>query len=277
MGNRDIWDEIELAGKGEHLEEEMFEFLSAYADDECSPKERRLVEAYLAESAAAREVLADLRAQAAFTSEGTQDAPEWLRNAILSRTSRKPRLAWPFAAGIGATAAAAASFAFVLLSNEVEQPSSKFIAALVPQDLGLQPPDIETPKPKPNAKQPDAQTKSPERSERVVKAETLYVSTKSQAPGNKPLAVPEPSKLIVAEKVPDPEVTYAVAEYGGGKFEDKQPDVDQIQPSAAETNVQPRATSPTVLPDAREKLRDRVKKINEEKLEIDTKERTGSK
>jgi len=71
-----------------------------------------------------------------------------------------------------------------------------------------------------------------------------------------------------ASEEPDPEVTYAVADHGGGRFESRQPDVFDSEPSSAEPPKTASGT-PAVLPDAREKLRDKVRKMNEEKLEIE--------
>ncbi len=109
---RDIWDEIELATAPESLSEEMFYLISAYADGECSLKERRLVEAYLAENSGAREMLADIRAQAAVLMAESAEPPAWLRDAILNSTSRRPallgRFGVPRVAALAGCAAAAA-------------------------------------------------------------------------------------------------------------------------------------------------------------------------
>lgn len=85
----DIWDELESASSPDSLEEEMFYLISAYADGECSPKERRLVEAYLAENPEAREMLSEIRAQAAMLGSVSAEPPTWLREAILSATTRR--------------------------------------------------------------------------------------------------------------------------------------------------------------------------------------------
>src|SRR6185503_17613224 len=104
MQNNDIWDEIEKRSHGESMSEEMFEFLSAYADGECNPKERRLVEAYLTESAEARAVLSDLRRQAAIMAEDIRNSPAGLSDAIFAATVRRRGIAWPSVAGFAGAA-----------------------------------------------------------------------------------------------------------------------------------------------------------------------------
>ena len=76
-----------------------------------------------------------------------------------------------------------------------------------------------------------------------------------------------PPPPVVEE--PDPEITYAVVEHRSGSFEAKQPDVFDSEPSSAEPARTGGTAAPAVLPDAREKLRDKVRKMNEEKLEIE--------
>lgn len=88
----DIWDELELNSAPESLVEEMFYLISAYADGECSWKERRLVEAYVAEQRGAREMLSEIRSQTALIGSERCEAPDWLRDAILNSTTRRPRL-----------------------------------------------------------------------------------------------------------------------------------------------------------------------------------------
>jgi hypothetical protein len=103
----DIWDELQISAPAESLDEEMFELLSAYLDGECSVKERRLVEAYLAGSPQALGVLADLRSHAALLSHQFEP-PASLRTAILAATigNRKPRTAWRWVVPAGLAAAA---------------------------------------------------------------------------------------------------------------------------------------------------------------------------
>ena len=279
-GNKDIWDAIELAGSGEHLEEEMFEFISAYADGECTAKERRLVEAYLAENAGARELLADLRMQSAMLSEDLLNSPEWLRGSILSKTTDRRTFRWPFAAGIAATAAAAAAVAFVYSQQAGPDQSNDLVATNLPQptvELPSEPilnegPTVSTPKTVKQEQAPVAQVTA----KLSDRSKPKFVQASNPAP-NTEIVEEQPivSPPVSAEtEVPDPDNTYAVVEYGSGRFESKQPDVFDGDVQAVE-NSKP-ANSPAVLPDAREKLRDKVKKMNQEKLEIDDKEKSGS-
>ena len=278
MANRDIWDEIELVGKGEHLDEEMFEYLSAYADGECTAKERRLVEAYLAESPEARAQLADLRMQAAITSEGFVDPPEWLRTAILSKTVDKPRLRWPFAAAITAATAGAAALAVYWLAPAAPMGDNTTLIANVVTDQPtvdepeafLAPPTMESaPSAAPSARENQPTAVKASRNPRQETGNMVSLSTPaSSEKTEKPVATvpigPKPS----AEQEPDPELTYAVVDHGNARFEAKQPDVFASEPPTAEPSRTHTSTSPAVLPDAREKLRDKVRKMNEEKLEI---------
>ncbi|GEM_PF-7041084 len=121
----DIWDELQISAPAESLDEEMFELLSAYLDGECSVKERRLVDAYLAGSPQAMGVLSDLRAQAALLSEQFEP-PAALKAEILSRTTgdRKPRTAWRWA--VPAALAAAALFAGVVRLNAPTSGQGRF-------------------------------------------------------------------------------------------------------------------------------------------------------
>ena len=272
MGNRDIWDEIELAGTGEHLDEEMFEYLSAYADGECTAKERRLVEAYLTESPEAREQLADLRMQAAIASEGMSDPPDWLHTAIMSKTIDRPRLRWPFAAGITAAAAGAAALA-LYFAQPIESAESKadLIAAnVVDEPMVSEPPSIVPdvrPTSPPAAGGQTSESTPVRMASRSLRRPERDIAQASRAVAEQPVASTQaPSPPVVEE--PDPEVTYAVVEHRSGSFESKQPDVFDSEPSAEPARTGGTA-APAVLPDAREKLRDKVRKMNEEKLEIE--------
>jgi anti-sigma factor RsiW len=280
MGNRDIWDEIELVSKAEHLDEEMFEYLSAYADGECSTKERRLVEAYLAENAEARAQLADLRMQAAIAAEGFVDPPEWLRGAILAKTVDRPRLKWPFAAAItAATVGAAAAAIFWTAPTNIEKSEAGLLANVVEKQPQFMPRVTDE-----VAKAPATSSEAPSldsqnstmgivtnRSKPRSSVAFTQATHEIGAPqGEAKPEGPQPSEHAVEpEQEPDPEVTYAVAEYGGGRFEAKQPDVSDAEPLSEEPSKAGSSTPPAVLPDAREKLRDKVRKMNEEKLEIE--------
>lgn len=89
---KDIWDELEKAFDDHgSLDEEMFELLSAYLDDACSHKERRLVEAYLEEVPGAERLLAELRSQSSLV-RVSEEPPSWLRESIFSKTTHRRTL-----------------------------------------------------------------------------------------------------------------------------------------------------------------------------------------
>ncbi len=92
--DRDIWDAIEAGSPPDRLEDEMFELISAYVDGEASPKERRLVEAYLAENRLGQEVISDIRMTASCLHPKLEETPNWLEANILLATSQKPKLPW---------------------------------------------------------------------------------------------------------------------------------------------------------------------------------------
>lgn len=84
----------------------MFELISAYIDGECSLKEQKLVEAYLAENPQASKLLEELSAIKVLWGQAKVYPPTSLREAILSSTIRRSasrrstgiplRLAWAF-------------------------------------------------------------------------------------------------------------------------------------------------------------------------------------
>ncbi len=121
----DIWDTLENEGHGESLEEEMFAWLSAYMDGETTPKERRLVEAYLREEPEAEAVLRLLQAAEAELAAESVDPPQGLREAILARTTRKPSLlpkTLRWAGGL-ATAGAMTAFLYAVLPDGTAHPA----------------------------------------------------------------------------------------------------------------------------------------------------------
>lgn len=140
--NHDIWDELELVTAGENLDEEMFELISAYADGEATPKERRLIEAYIAQSAEGRRLLADLRGGSAILAQAQRsEAPSWLEGAILDATTRRRiRLTLPAALRIAVPAAAAGLAVFLLRPSDVEPyvPGARIVdaSAASPTDPG---------------------------------------------------------------------------------------------------------------------------------------------
>ena len=278
MPNHDIWDELELTSTGEHLDEEMFEYLSAYVDGECSVKERRLVEAYLAESAAARELLADLRSQAAWTAEDLQNPPAWLHQAILDKVKRSRRFAWkPMVAWSLAGATVVVAAFLISPSGDLAPVSPKsLIASVVP------PPDVLAPKletlsnpkattvdsPVADRRPPLVQT-SRSVNEAAVKTVSLPEKTVAETG-----VMPDEIEARNLEQASD--TNYAVVEYGGGRVEALRPDPfasSEGQPELGSPKAN--APAPAVLPDAREKLRDKVRKMNQEKLEIDDEEKVS--
>lgn len=282
MGNRDIWDELELNAKGEFMDEEMFEYLSAYADGECTAKERRLVEAYLAENSEARAILADLRAQAAFVAEDLQEPPAWLQSAILDRTTARRTFRWPFAAGLAAATAAAGIAAVVWMPRGGDDPVRDFIARSAPQARPLDPPvyveDLPgLPTEVPAMSEPaevEQRTVPPTSSARRVQAPRQTpdpVSLRGAGNRTEATARTEPKPVPAATEQPD--TNYVVVEYANARSEPKQPVVSAAAPTGDEPSTVTQS-KPDVLPDARQRLRDRVKKMNEEqKLEIDTEEK----
>jgi anti-sigma factor RsiW len=274
MQNNDIWDEIEKRGHGERLSEEMFEFLSAYADGECGPKERRLVEAYLTESAEARQILADLRAQAAMVSEETTDSPAWLRQAILERTASKRRFAWPAIGGLAGAAAAAVVTTLIwspkptalpepaYASRPQAEPSRVLEPALPKSDSAHNVPGSTTPAP----------TKRPVRT-----AERFIAAVYSPAPA-KEIQPPGPPKATTSARPrteTKPAESATVAYFSGSSSVSKPdatpPDVVALAGSTAD---EPEKTSlglrkdGDVLPDSRDKIRERLKKLNEDTKDI---------
>ncbi|MBA3725782.1 MAG: hypothetical protein H0W86_04850 [Armatimonadetes bacterium] len=281
MSNNDIWDELESAGHGENLEEEMFEFLSAYIDGECTPKERRLVEAYLAESRAARNALDGLRGQAAFLASETPEPPAWLGVAILARTVGRRRFAWQ-AAGALATCSAAAALLFAVF-NPTQVPSAKPDLPLVATNLDPRS-TVELPKLSFPAAQPPAKkvtvgaprmNRRPEaplakKEPRTLAAQATKPLARGSAP-NKPAAQP-----VSRQGSNKPPTTYAHIDYGRNERPEPR-QFDAIPGTDAEwspVSTAP-AGSPKVLPTATQKLRDRIRKLNEQNKDI--KEAVGSK
>jgi len=129
---KDIWDALENEGHGERLEEEMFAFLTAYADGETNARERRLVEAYLREEPDAERLLGFIRSTDAALAADSVEPPSSLREAILARTTRKPVL-WKGWAGRLAVASGAAATVFaVVWSLRSDAPNSNTAAFTTP-------------------------------------------------------------------------------------------------------------------------------------------------
>ncbi|MGI8924887.1 MAG: anti-sigma factor family protein [Fimbriimonadales bacterium] len=281
MNNNDIWDELELSGHGENLDEEMFEFVSAYVDGECTPKERRLVEAYLAESRAAREALASLRSQAALLASETPEPPAWLGEAILTKTVGRRRFAWQ-AAGALATCGAAAALLFAVF-NPTQLPSPKPDLPLVATNLDPGPtvelPKLSSPAAAPLARKVTAGTPRMNRGAEapLAKKQPRTLAVLATKPVARPSARNKPTAQPVSRQGSiKPPTTYAHID--DGRFERPEPrQFDAIPGTDAEwslVNTAP-AGSPKVLPTAAQKLRDRIRKLNEQNRDI--KEAVGSK
>jgi len=143
---KDIWDALENEGHGERLEEEMFAFLSAYADGENDARERRLVEAYLREEPDAERLLGFIRSTDAALAADTAEPPSGLREAIFARTTRKPALWRGWVGRTAAAAGAAAALMAVVWSLRSDAPRSE-IASLTapPVSRGTEEPALEQP------------------------------------------------------------------------------------------------------------------------------------
>ncbi|MEW5884428.1 MAG: hypothetical protein AB1725_09430, partial [Armatimonadota bacterium] len=129
---KDIWDALENEGHGERLEEEMFAFLSAYADGETDSRERRLVEAYLREEADAERLLGFIRSTDAALAADAAEPPTGLRDAIFARTTRKPALWRGWTGRTAAAAAVAAALMAVVWSIRPDAPRSEVASLAAP-------------------------------------------------------------------------------------------------------------------------------------------------
>lgn len=137
----DIWDAIEDASLPQSLDEEMFELISAYADGECTNKEKRLVEAYLAENSTAREVLASMRIHSELMMDITEEPPAWLESTIFEKTTRKEpffNLSWLRKAWIPVGSLSAAGILALMLVN----PNSPISTEHEKYVLGAQKPEV---------------------------------------------------------------------------------------------------------------------------------------
>ncbi len=260
----------------------MFEFLSAYADGECTPKERRLVEAYLSENADGRAFLAELRSQSAFVAGDAVEPPDWLGEAILAKTSRKNRrFGWPVAAGFAASAAAAA-FAIALFWPVKPVLHPPLLAA---NEVSVRPPANKTIAWPKVASAPSVKKSVPVR-QRVKKEQPEIIQVINMAEGVD--EAPLPVKLSQMRSTPKPSnpavtVSYTGADYSQGqKAEPTAPDVVAMAAQTSDDHKEPTATAPiekraegAVLPDARERLRERLKKLNQERKDI--KDAVGTK
>lgn len=142
--NKDIWDDIESQSHGESLDEEMFEFISAYADGECTLKERRLVEAYLSESRHAQRLLADIRSTGALFQSTTHTPPDLVTDQIFAKTTRRARTKRTTVLAFASSVAFASALTAALVIPAQNQPAPNFsqrdrMEGLSPESLPTQP------------------------------------------------------------------------------------------------------------------------------------------
>ena len=271
MKDKDIWDDLDSTRRGESVREEMFEFISAYADGECAPNERRLVEAFLEESEAARQLLAELRAQASLVASDQTEAPAWIAERILAKTSRKPTLRWPKIAALTASGAAAALIISIL--NKGEAPVPLVIKPdLIAQNLPPKQPalgDLPRITPAPNPRQA-AETLSESHAEPRHASVSVTKLIRSSDKAAKPPVGKKEAPIVIAKT--DAATTYAyIDRTGSDRAEPTQ--IDAV--ANAGSRVPPIPATPTrqedqpkILPDAAERLREKVKELNESNNDI---------
>jgi hypothetical protein len=263
----DIWDEIELASPTETLDDEMFPLISAYADGECTPTERRLVEAYLAESAAGRGTLAALRAQAAALEEGKSDPPAWLRESILAKTVQAPRWTARFprvgkVAALASAAAAAAAVTFYTLRAPLAEVAGGSVVADSAR-LGIDvsgSPFVLPPVDESGPPDDDVVRRTPSRGgdARIVPA----VHTPEIGLGSKTTA-PRGGPAVAAGNSDAPAPSATTVEYvAQNRGMPEQPDVVAMT-SESYADEPPVAATVLAEPDPREKLRERLKALNQ--------------
>jgi hypothetical protein len=212
--------------------------------------------------------------QSAISLEGQADPPAWLRDAIMAKTVDRPRLKWPFAAGIAAATAGAAALAVYWAQPAITPPTEDLIATNVIDEPSLEPPIVDPVNPEPVVEAPvnNEVTELPTTAQQSQRPSSNFVAaSRSVTPQEQPKQEQPKSPEIKqpTPKQPDPAITYAVSEYGATKLDAEKPDVYDAEPPAADTTRNSTVTTPPVLPDAREKLRDKVRKMNQEKLEIE--------
>jgi hypothetical protein len=271
MAERDIWDQIEALAPGGDLGEEMFEFLSAYADGECTAKETKLVEAYLAQSPEARATLAEIRAAGKVIADDCGEPPRWLHESIASKTfQRRKTVLWPTAA-FGAAAACGLGFWLMRLSvspTSVGAPLASM--APVPLPAAVQPSDgqVATHQPTTLGVRAKPRGRSGARV-LLVSNEPTPVAEEVRSETKAPPITNAPGKHVA--------LTYALADYNTTLAKPASaPDtvslVTTVEERPEETpktasEASPKAEDP-IMPDARERLREKLRKLNESKSDI---------
>lgn len=265
MGNnKDIWDDIEAGLPAGGLEDEMFELVSAYSDGECSPKERRLVEAYLGQSEKGRALIEDLRRTSASIGQGNPEPPSWLRNAILQKTTQRKGNRWANLSLRYLTPIAAAVTGLAIYFGQpvsVQQPKSPI--------ANLTSPKVESPKKKPfivreltvAAQEPTPRTQR----DKVIHAISAPVialpTTKVIVAKPAPPAIPKASKVEAAPVRMGPEFSMSP------KTAPRQPDAvsmigDIEDTSNSEEKVAPKGDESIT------KLRERLKQVNSGAIDL---------
>ena len=265
MGNnKDIWDDIEAGLPAGGLEDEMFELVSAYSDGECSPKERRLVEAYLGQSEKGRSLIEDLRRTSASISQGNPEPPRWLRNAILEKTTQRKGNPWAKLSLRYLTPIAAAVTGLALYLGQpvsVQQPKSPIANLALPK--------VESPKNKPfivreltvAAQEPTPRTQR----DKVIHAISAPVialpATKVTVAKPAPPAIPKASKVEATPVRMGPEFSMSP------KTSPRQPDaVSMIGDIEDNANSEEKAASKG--DESITKLRERLKQVNSGAIDL---------
>ncbi|HET6643940.1 MAG TPA: hypothetical protein VFG65_00410 [Fimbriimonadales bacterium] len=277
MKDKDIWDDLDSTRRGESLHEEMFEFISAYADGECAPNERRLVQAFLEENESARHLLAELRAQSSLVASDQTKAPAWMAEQILAKTSRNRSFGWPRIAALAASGAAAALIISVLNKGEAPGPLAvepDLIAQVVPPKmpaLGDLPRITPAPNPR-HAVETLSETRVEPRHASVPVTKLVRNSDKAAV---RPPAGKKEAPVVIPKT--DAAATYAyIDRTGSDRAEPAQIDAvanagSRVQPVPATPSRQ--EDQPKILPDAAERLREKVKELSE--INNDIKEAVG--
>jgi hypothetical protein len=295
---KDIWDALENEGHGERLEEEMFVFLSAYADAETDARERRLVEAYLREEPDAERQLGFIRSTDAALAADTVEPPAGLREAIFARTTRKPALSWRWAGRMVVASGMAAVVLVVAWVLRSDTPTSSEVASLTPASVSRG--SVETALPPPSP--PENTAIAPHVGEEVREQPATTGSRKRMAP-SEPSHGPAPASdgrasqgesgpgggsmvlatnPTVGRTPPTPSsferpipTLYSGEEPVTVRAEPKPIDPMAMEQPSQEDRRSPgdggnsaKAEKPPVLPDAREKLREALQKANEERDDL---------
>lgn len=297
---KDIWDALENEGHGERLEEEMFAFLSAYADDETDARERRLVEAYLREEPNAERLLGFIRSTDAALAADTVEPPNGLLDVILAKTTRKPVFLRGVPGRVVAVSGAVAALLAVVWSLKPDAPRSQ-IAALEPAPVARAAEEavLQQPQPVPNASAeertpedlggiaaqppPDPGTRTSGKAVRLIRqtqpneqrpkgavpgftgSRTMMMA--SNPTGSRlspiPASFERPTPTVYSSEEP---ITVRAEPKPIDPMAIEQPSQDD-QRASGNSGFKPKE-KPPVLPDVRERLRETLQKANEERGDL---------